>query len=869
MRQLQSVLTVKTQPPAAPPGVIDRPALSDMLSSGTNKPITLVSAGPGAGKTLTVAAWARSGESAAPVGWLSLDASDNDLRSFWTNVILALVASGGVPTDSPLRDIAPTNQFGAAEVLELRCRLAELPRPVILVLDDFQEIVDDRILASFGELVDHLPATLRLALLTRADPTLRLHRLRVDGNLAEIRTGQLAFDDTETRELFATHGITLTVDQAATLRARTEGWAAGVRLAALSLNRDDIAGGIQRFSGSDRSVAEYLIGEVTDQLSAGDREFLIRTSIVERLNGPLAEHLTGRADSQQLLESLVHSNAFVVALGERNEWFSYHRLLRELLQHRLMLEQPSAATELHLRAAQWMLGQGEPIAAIQHSILAGDLDGAGRTLLSILIRVLSIEGPALAAAIEPLARTAPENPSLTTLLAAATCHYHRLEIGAMLRDATDAKEFLDTAGDDRPAAEIVIALFEMAAARMRGDSAGVQELADHSLAIIDRTPRQRLPTGRAFRAVALVNRAGAEVWTGIAPDTTTTLVDMSRESAELGLLLPHVNANSHIALIDALHSRCTAAHSRASETLRFADRRGWRSQPQVLAAVLALALVELARHDVEAAAGWVSRGLTTGGKDTDRALRLALAITAVHIAVARGDAAAALTADVRAADGLARTVDAAPLLARWSGVAGAEALLLAGRPAEAIDRIIGPGTDDNPASAWERVVLARARIALGDVAGAQLSIAPLLRPAPQVVEPAISAVLLQAVIADRAHRDSAALAAVTLAIDLACTEGIKRPFTQIGGRVADLLIRYRNLGGRHDGFAAELVDLLRPAAGLRNGGSHNGAQPMVDPLTERESIVLHYLPTMLKAGEIADDLFVSVNTVKAHLRAIY
>ncbi|MGS0688943.1 hypothetical protein ACVBEQ_27975, partial [Nakamurella sp. GG22] len=358
MRQLQSVLAVKTQPPAAPPGIVDRPALTDMLTSGTTRPITLVSAGPGAGKTLTVAAWVRSEDSRIPIGWLSLDASDNDLRSFWTNIILALVASGGVPESSPLRDITPANQFGATEVLELRCRLTELPRPVVLVLDDFQEIVDDGILTSFGELVDHLPATLRLVLLTRADPMLRLHRLRVDGILTEIRTGDLAFDNSETKELFERHGIALSSDQAAALQLRTEGWAAGVRLAALSLNRDDIAAGIQRFSGSERSVAEYLIGEVTEQLSSRDREFLLRTSIVERVNGPLAEHLTGRVDSQELLESLVRANAFVVGLGERGEWFSYHRLLRELLQHRLSLEQPSTAVEMHRRAAQWMLAQG-------------------------------------------------------------------------------------------------------------------------------------------------------------------------------------------------------------------------------------------------------------------------------------------------------------------------------------------------------------------------------------------------------------------------------------------------------------------------------------------------------------------------------
>ncbi len=297
---------------------------------------------------------------AAPgrVAWLSLDNADNDPRTFWSDLLGALAESGAVPQGSPLGDIIPAAGFGATEALQVRSRLADLPSPVVLVLDDFHEITSDTVLETFERLVEHQPAPLRLVVLTRADPVLRLHRLRVSGNLTEIRTHDLAFTEAEAAELFDLQGMHLQPDQLDVLRTRTEGWPAGLRLAAMSLDPADIEGGIARFSGSERSVADYLIGEVIDRLPREDRDFLLKTSIVENLTGDLADQLTGRGDSQQVLERLVGANAFVVAMGEKNEWFSYHPLLRELMRHRLALEQPRAVADLHRLAAQWMTSPG-------------------------------------------------------------------------------------------------------------------------------------------------------------------------------------------------------------------------------------------------------------------------------------------------------------------------------------------------------------------------------------------------------------------------------------------------------------------------------------------------------------------------------
>jgi len=863
--RLQSLTLLKSQPPVIPPSLVRRRRLDDLLSAGTSKSFTLLCAGPGAGKTLAVASWTAAGLAPGPVAWVSLDSTDNDPQAFWSDLLGALVGSGAVPTGSPLRDIIPASSFGDLQVREVRIRIAELPRPVVVVLDDFQEITSSAVLEPLGQLVDHLPATLRLVVLSRSDPPLRLHRLRVDGQLSEIRTNDLAFDEHEAATLFDLHGMQLNRRQIGVLWTRTQGWSAGLQLAAMSLDPADIDEGIVRFSGNDRSVADYLVGEVLDRMSPEDRDFMLVTSITERLNGDLADQLTGRRDSQLLLEKLVGANAFVVGLGSLQDWYSYHPLLRELLRHRLRLERPHDVPELHRAAARWMAEHGEPVEAVRHSILAGDFAGAGQTLLAVIPRLLSVDGPVLAAAVEPLARTASERPTLSSLLASATVHFHRLEVPAMLQDALEAKEFLDEADQNvRPSAEAVISLFEVAAARARGDHAEVLRLANEALVALDRTPRRRVPAGRHFRAIADVNVGGAQLWAGDFAAAEQRLTLTAPMTLELGLPLTNLNAIGHLAVLDAMSGRCRRAANRATEALRIIERRGWGSEPQALGTYLAMALVELTRNRPAEAGGHVSRGLNSSGDQTDRANRLALAIAAVLVAVERGDSDAALAADARLRGGMARTPGAAELLVRWSGVAGAQSLLLADRPADALRRIGQPGEGSGFAVSWERIVLARAHLALGQFGPIAALIEPLLQPEVMYREPAVKARLISALLAEHHHRDTAASAAVSAAVDLAQPEGIRRPFLAIGARLSPLLGRYRNLDGRHTAFVTDILDDIAPAA----TGSAGSAQ-MIEHLTEREMIVLHYLPTMLKAGEIASDLFVSVNTVKAHLRSMY
>lgn len=861
--EAESMLALKARPPRVPPGLVVRPRLVARLTAAALHPLTVVSAGPGAGKTLTTASWAASAVGPR-VAWLTLDHSDDDLRSFWSNLIAALIAGGGVPPDSALRDMAPAAEFGDAELAQIRDRLAQLPGPVLIILDDFHEITDQQVLESVDRLINRQPPSLRLILLSRADPALKLHQLRLDGDLTEIGALELAFTHAEIAALFNTSGIGLRADQITVLRDRTEGWPAGVRLAALSLDSDDVDAGIERFSGTDRSVAQYLGAEVTARLSPADRDFLLRTSVMDRISGPLAGHLTGRTDSQRVLEGFVAANAFVVTLGTSGEWFSYHPLLRQMMRHRLALEQPETAIELHRRVAEWSNSNGAPIDAIRHWILAGDLQAAGRTLLGAIPMILSREAPALSAAIEPLALAAQSEPSLYSLLAAAAYHFHRHEYVAMLRDTMDAGDYLSSADEaSRPAAETALVLCEMAAARFRGDSAATARLAARAVEILDATPRQRIPIARPARVVADINLAGAQLWTGLPSGAAQILEAAAAEAAQLKLPLPQLNAIGHLSLLDALHGQCRRASRRSTLALQIADRRGWNSEPQALAAFLSAGLVELSRHRPAAAGVHLAKGLAASGSQTDRALRLALGIATVQAAVSRADIDGALRADARVTAGLDRTPGAADVLRRWGAVAGAEVLVLAARPGDALDRIGTLGAVDDFISSQERICLARAHFALGQLSAAQKFIEPLLKVESPCREPAVAAHLIQALIADRNRADTAALAAVTAAVELAHEEDIRRPFLLLQGRLPELLVRYVHLGGPRAEFVTAIVEQLAPRA------EGDGESLVVDHLTEREMTVLRFLPGMLKAGEIAADLYVSVNTVKAHQRSIY
>jgi LuxR family maltose regulon positive regulatory protein len=843
---------------------VPRPRLEERLTAAARGPVTLVSAGPGYGKTLSAAYWATHRSETARAAWLSVDESDNNPQAFWSDVLGALTIAGALPARSMLLDFAPAAGFGPREARQVRAGLAELPETVTLVLDDFHLVDDRAVLESIGQLLEHQPPQLRLVILTRSDPTLRLNRLRINGDLTDIRADDLAFTRDEAVELLHGNGLHPSPVKLGVLLDRTQGWAAGLQLAMMCLDPQDVDRGIDGFTGRDRLVAEYLIEEVTNRLPAADRDFLLAVSVADRISGALANELTGRSDGQIVLERLTARNALLVGLAGSSEWFRLHPMLRDLLAHRLALEEPGAVQYLHQRASRWFAEHGEPIQAIRHAAAGQHWDETGRLLTDAAWPLaLTSGGPALVAALEPAAERALTNPTTGTLLACAVRDLHRRDYGSMIR-STDAADALlaDVPLDDRYPAEALIGLLRVAYSRIR-DPLLTTDSAKHLLRVLDLPAARQLPTARQHRAIAAANLAIGQLWCGEFDSAEASLSSVRDRCHELGLGLTELSANAHLALLDVIHGRLPDADRRARLARDIADRSGWIGEPQALGLYAAIALTELEQGRLDSAAATVDDGLTISRTGSDAACRVALGLAAIGVATARGDAAGTGAA-LQQLDAIQVQAGELPLmLARWCTVARAEAHLIAADPEAAVSLIGDRSSTNCFTSALEVIVLAKARLMMDQPAVA-LELLELIRSDNLAYRgPVIESRVLAAVATDRLHRDSAALTELTEAIDLAQEVGSSRPFLTAGPRVSALLARHRHVVARH----LEFTRSLTPEAPDQTPVTDQRVP--LESLTERERAVLGYLPTMLKSAEIASDLFVTINTVKSHQQAIY
>jgi LuxR family maltose regulon positive regulatory protein len=370
------LVATKLHAPDVRPGLIARDALVARLEAAAHARLALVCAPAGWGKTVLLAQW-REAER-RPFAWVSLDASDDDPLRFWSYVVGALRTvipgfGGAVLATLPNAGSALLE----AVLPRLINELAELPEPVVLVLDDLHLIQDPAVHASLGFLLRHLPRTLQLVLTSRADPPLPLARLRAAGELVELRADELRFDGAHAEALLnGSLGLGLGSADVELLRRRTEGWPAGLQLAGLSLrDRADRGAFIRGFAGDDRQIGDYL-QEVLEGAPEPMREFLLRTSILDRMCAPLCDAVTGSDDGAALLGEAFRSNLFVVALDDQDEWFRYHHLLRDLLRRELARSEPELIRALHARASSWYAREGELDAAIAHAIAAGLIEEA-------------------------------------------------------------------------------------------------------------------------------------------------------------------------------------------------------------------------------------------------------------------------------------------------------------------------------------------------------------------------------------------------------------------------------------------------------------------------------------------------------------
>ena len=376
------LLRTKLAVPSSPPLVV-RNSLIDALSAGVSQPLTLVYGPAGSGKTTLMAQWAATATEERPAAWLSLETGDNDPARFWMYVIEALrsVLPGiGAASLATLR--APGVNLLEEALPALVNELADVPEQLVLVLDDYHAIQDERIHEGVAALIEHLPATLRIVMTSRVEPPLAVGTLRARAQLNEIDAVQLRFSLSEAESMLNdVHGLGLTPEIVKRLHDRTEGWAAGLYLAVLSMRgREDASGFVESITGSDRRVVDYLAAEVLGEQGDAELDLLLHTSVLDRFCAPLCDAVRGARDSRAMLDRIERVNYFLIPLDPRHEWYRYHHLFGELLRHELERREPGRAAELHDRAGRWFLDAAMVSEAIGHLTAAGELDAASELI---------------------------------------------------------------------------------------------------------------------------------------------------------------------------------------------------------------------------------------------------------------------------------------------------------------------------------------------------------------------------------------------------------------------------------------------------------------------------------------------------------
>jgi LuxR family maltose regulon positive regulatory protein len=862
------LLASKLGAPSMPGRVVARPRLFALLDAGVERPVTLVAAPAGAGKTMLLTSWMSAVSPPGPVAWLSLDHGDNDPVRFWTYVLAALCRSGALPADSGLQTLMPSPQGDDALLPMLLHGLEELASPVVLVLDDVHELTEPRVLHGIELLVRHAPPQLRLVLSTRADPPLPLHRLLVSGRLTQLRAADLAFTVAEVAELLAEYDYRseLSDDDLAVLQARTEGWAAGLRLAAVSMqHQPDLHRFVTELAGDERSLAGYLVSEVLEQQPAEMRSFLVRTCVVDQLSGELADALTGRDDGERTLARLERANAFVVALGSRRDWYRYHPLFAELLRYQLRREAPHEVTELRRRAARWYAGHGLPVDAVQQAVTMRDwgfaaeliaehgfgvaLHGQDQGFRDLLDRL-----PAGAA------RLAPELALLTASERIASGD----EAEASLQLAREQERML--ADDRRARFTLILATCRLLRAGRAGDldevlAAGREALAAHA----------QLGAGddmggvaAAARAVALSGLGSAELWSGELDAAEVHLLAGQAAALWAGLDDVRLDCLSALALLHAVGGRLGLAVRTGEAAVGLAGEHAGAA-PAVAGALLALAWAHYQRDDLATAGSYLERASEGAGTAPDRPLRAAIRMVGGRLRYAQADPVGAL-AELGAVRRDLAGWDPPQLLSRWLATIEAELPLAAGDAASAT-ALRGSADTGKPVAAPEAVVLARRQLAADDPAGTVRTLSPFLAgtmPAADL-DTRIRAWLLHALASHALDDVGHAAASLRHAVDLAGPEEHRRIFLDAGAAGRALVARYRAWVDASWSF----LDELALAALDPTPAAVSPMPALIERLSEREQAVLRYLPTMLTFVEIGSELFISVNTTKSHVRSIY
>jgi LuxR family transcriptional regulator, maltose regulon positive regulatory protein len=880
-----TLVSTKLRPSQARPNLVARPQLTARLERQASRKLTLISAPAGFGKTTLLGEWAASRLDEQSVAWVSLDEADNDPARFLSYLVAALQTIDEQIGEGVLSSLqAPGPPPVRALTGALLNELADYPGTLAIVLDDYHLIDSDQIHAIVAFLLERLPSNVHLLIASRIDPPLPLARLRARGQIAEIDAADLSFAREEAVAFLKdTMGLNLSDEYVTALEERTEGWIAGLQLAALSMrDREDIPGFVRAFSGSHRDVLDFLTEEVLERQSAWIRSFLLETSILERLTGDLCDMVTNRDDGQETLERLERENLFVVALDDERHWYRYHHLFADVLRGLLEQERSDEVKDLHLRAASWYERNGWASEAVEHALAAGDAGWAAR-LVEYYAQALFQRGEGvtvnrwLSALPAGLVRARPRLSLARAIWALISGRADEVE--PLLIDAERALATVDQAGEP-PVGESIrglanvhgsVAMLRAEVARQRGD-------VEHTIQFSRRARAHAGEGDRYLRFFTSWNLAVAKQMQGRVGEAEDALAELAADPWASGRH-PYIAVRTYYALgqVQLTQGRLSAALQTFRQVLELATEAGRPTLPAAGVAHVGVAEILYERNELDAALDQAMRGVELC-RQIGYAQWLVTSLTTLAcIRQARGDQAGALEAIGEAERLVPSTVVDIFFPVE---VQQARLLLAQGKVDDAARWCAerGLGVEDEPSYLREREHLVLARVLLAQEEPEQA-----LRLLERHVEEAqaagrgdseIEILALQALALRERDERERAVSTLTRALTLAGPEGYVRTFVDEGPEMALLLsemLKAHQRGHLHrpDRPSAHYVRKLLAALEQAASGSMQPTAQLPEPLSERELEVLILIAAGKSNRRIAQELFITAGTTKTHIRNIY
>ena len=874
-------------------GLVSRPRLIERLDQGAERKLTLVSAPAGFGKSTVLAEWvAGTLASERPTAWISLDQSDNDPALFWAYFIAALqtVRSGvGEIALSLLRSPQPPpieRLLGT-----LLNEINTIPHDFVLVLDDYHVIEAQLIHKGTTFLLDHLPPQMHLLIASRSDPPLPLSRLRGRGELTELRASDLRFSVDEVAAfLNEAMDLDLSADCVAALETRTEGWIAGLQLAALSMQgREDVAGFVAAFSGDDRYIVDYLVEEVLQRQPEHVRRFLLQTSILDRLSGPLCDAVTHQKDGKSMLEALERGNLFIVPLDDKRLWYRYHHLFADVLHAHSKEEQPDHLPTLHRRASEWYEDNCLSADAVRHALAGKDFERAAALVeLAWAAMLRSSQDETwmdwVKALPEDLVRA---RPVLSvgygwTLLT-------RGELEAAESHLQDAEWWLETPADMRegrkaPAAEMVVVDEEefrslpatIASARAfqaqaRGDIQSVQKYARLALDLLDE--------GADFQRALPTVFLGLASWTNGDLEAAYALgAEFMANMLRAGHISAIISGTTFLADIRTAQGRFHEAISAYERSLQLAAEQGEPALRGTADLYLGLSELHLERGDLEAAIQHLLRSEDLGEQAAQEIYQYRSRVARARIKEIQGnlDEALNLLDEAKGVYTGGVVPNVRPVAALKTRVWVAQDRLI-----EAYGWVreqgLSAADDLSYLSEFEHITLARVLIARYKseredriIREAMGLLERLLKAAEkgERTRSVIEILVLQVLTHQAQGNIPSALATLERTLNLAEPEGYVRIFVDEGESMR-ILLRQAAARGVASNYILRLLSVFDKPAQTISTPTQVSAADLAEPLTMRESEVLRFVAAGMRNQEIAEHLFITLSTVKRHIANAY